>query len=93
MAIKQTGQAGTLESNDILIIIAPADVGTGLEIVLNSPVEKQFGTQIKAMIKKVLAEKNVTDAKVNANDRGALDWTIRARVETAVDRAAGQGGL
>jgi citrate lyase acyl carrier protein len=84
---KRTGQAGTVESSDILITVALADAGAGMEINLNSPVEKQFGNQIRKVIRETLAAAGVTDAVVHASDRGALDCTIRARVETAISRA------
>lgn len=86
--LTKAGQAGTLESNDILVTIAPAGAGTaGIEIELTSPVKKQFGKQILAVINEVLAERGISTAVVDANDRGAMDCTIRARVETAIARA------
>jgi len=85
--ITKTGQAGTLESSDILITVAPAAAGTGIQIELTSPVKKQYGEQIEAVIREVLAKAGVADATVNANDRGALDYAIRARAETALARA------
>jgi citrate lyase subunit gamma (acyl carrier protein) len=57
--------------------------------VLESVVLKQFGDDIKASVMEVLAENAVTNAKVSVNDRGAIDCTIRARVETALKRAQG----
>ena len=84
--LQKTGQAGTVESNDILIMVAPAAAGTGVAISLTSPVEKQFGEQIRTVIAETLAACGVADAAVTANDRGALDCTIRARIETAVAR-------
>jgi len=82
-----TGIAGTLESSDIMIAIEPND-GKGIEIQLKSTVENQFGNQIRAVIRDMLTSLGVTDAKVVANDRGALDCTIRARLTTAVNRAS-----
>jgi len=85
--IKKMAMAGTVESNDILITVAPAAAGTGIEIELASPVLKQYGRQIKAVIEEVLATHQVTDAVINASDKGALDCTIRARLITALARA------
>lgn len=85
--IKKMAMAGTVESNDILITVAPAPAGTGIEIELNSPVLKQYGRQIKAVIAEVLAAHQVTDALINASDKGALDCTIKARLTTALARA------
>lgn len=80
--------AGTLESGDILIQIYPAEK-PGLEINLDSTVAYQFGAQIKSVIKDTVTEMGVTDARIEAVDKGALDCTIRARTTAAVVRATG----
>lgn len=83
----QPSQAGTVESNDILIILNPVEAGSGIKIDLTSPVLQKYGRQIKIVIQNVLSEQGIMDAHVSANDRGALDCTIRARMMTAIDRA------
>ena len=83
----QPSQAGTVESNDILIILNPAEAGSGIKIDLISPVLQKYGRQIKIVIQEVLSDYKIVDAQVSANDRGALDCTIRARMMTAIDRA------
>lgn len=88
----QPGQAGTLESNDIVITVAPATAEDGIVIELTSPVIKQYGKRIREVIVEALAEAGVQQAFVQANDKGALDCTIRARVQTAVARALQEGG-
>ncbi len=80
--------AGTLESSDIQIIIEPKDEA-GIEIELKSSVEKQFGRQIRKVILETLEGLKVENARVVANDKGALDCTIKARVQCAAHRAAG----
>ncbi len=85
--LKRMAIAGTAESNDILITVAPAAAGSGIEIELQSPVLKQYGRQITAVIEEILASHQVTDAVIHANDNGALDCTIRARLTTALARA------
>lgn len=87
MDIKKVGKAGTLESCDIVIIIEP-NPGKGIEVNLNSSVDKQFGSQIKRIIEDTLLALDVKDATVHANDRGALDFTIKARVQAAAYRGA-----
>lgn len=86
MKINKISKSGTLESSDIYIIIMPNDKG-GIEVELESLVIKQFGEQIRKTIINTLRELKVTDAIVKAQDKGALDYTIKARVETAVKRA------
>ena len=85
--IIQPAATGTLESSDAYVQVEPNEAG--IEIVLESVVLTQFGDDIKASVMEVLAENEVTNAKVSVNDRGAIDCTIRARVETALKRAQG----
>jgi len=79
--------AGTLESGDIMIQIAP---GEGLQVDLQSSVAAQFGRQIKAVITGTLTGLGIDNAYVKATDKGALDCTIRARVTAAAVRATGK---
>ena len=87
MKLLEIANAGTLESSDIQIIIEPNE-NNGIEIELESVVKNQFGDQIIDMIKKTLLELNVNDAKIFANDKGAIDPVIKRRVQTAVYRSA-----
>ena len=68
--IKTNACAGTLESSDIYVEIAPLPSGSGVVLSVTSVGE--------------------TDVKVTASDRGAVDCTIAARVETAVCRGKGE---
>ena len=88
MEIK-TAMAGTLESGDIFIQIAPND-NAGLHIDLDSTVAYQFGDQIKKVITETLQGLGIGHAEVKATDKGALDCTIRARVTAAAVRATGK---
>ncbi|WEV41769.1 citrate lyase acyl carrier protein [Bifidobacterium sp. ESL0682] len=85
MDITHTATAGTLESSDIQVTLAPG--GDGIDINLTSDVIKQFGDQIKASITQVLNNYGITSAKVKAVDKGALDIVIKARTVAAVQRA------
>lgn len=87
MDLQKPSVAGTMESSDIMITLEPG--GNGIEIDLNSTVEKQFGREIRNVIRETLEELEVTNAKVTAVDKGALDCAVRARVKTAACRAAG----
>ncbi len=88
--IKQKAHAGTLESSDIYVEIAPAQAGSGIVLNLTSVVMQQFGPEIEAVIRETLAGLGVEDAQLTVSDRGAVDCTIRARVETAVCRGKGE---
>lgn len=80
-------QAGSVESSDILIMIAPAESGAGIKVELVSPTLQQFGEQITKVIVQTINAQGINDAIVHANDKGALDYTIEARVTTAINRA------
>ncbi len=86
MEINKISKAGTLESNDIYVVIMPNEAG-GINLELESMVMKQFGEEIEKAIKETLEKLAVKNAIVKAQDKGALDYTIRARIETAVKRA------
>jgi citrate lyase subunit gamma (acyl carrier protein) len=89
MQLKKTAVSGTMESSDIMVTITPND-GKGVEIELNSPVEKQFGHEIRNVISETLKELGIFNAKITAVDKGALNCVIKARVKTAVYRASGE---
>lgn len=87
MQIIKPAMAGTLESSDAQVSIEP---GAGsIELTLSSNVMGQYGKQIRATILETLARLEVADARVTVVDKGALDCTLKARVECAVFRASG----
>lgn len=87
MNIIKPGKAGTMESNDMYVMVMP-NPQDGIELELESIVMKQFGEEIKRVIMETLENLNVKDALLRVQDKGALNYTIKARVETAVMRAA-----
>lgn len=89
MKIQRSSRAGSMESNDIFITLHPG--AEGIEIQLESKVMKQFGKRIEHVIRQALEEAGVTETLVVAKDSGALDYTIKSRVITAVERAQGGG--
>ena len=85
MEIKKAAMAGTLESSDAQVTVEP---GNGqIDLSVESSVIHQFGRRIKAAVLETLDRLGVTDAKVTVVDKGALDCTLKARVECAVYRA------
>ena len=85
--IKKQAAAGTLESSDMQIIIDKND-NNGIEIELQSSVEKQYGRRIRQLIKDTLSEMGIDHVKCVVTDKGALDCTIVARTVAAVHRAS-----
>ncbi len=80
MKINQPAVAGTLESGDVMIRIAPLDT-QDIDLQINSSVEKQFGDAIRTTILDVLARYNVRGVQLNVDDKGASYCILRARLE------------
>ena len=78
-----TASCGTMESNDCLMIVSESDQ---LKIDLESIVYKQFKDQIEKVIRDTLKEKGYQKLHVHCQDKGALDYTIKARLLTALER-------
>lgn len=86
MRIVEDSLAGTLESSDAVVRVSPHDE---LEVTVVSTVEAQFGAQIRAVVNETLAELGVDSGRIVVEDKGALDCTLRARVQAACLRASG----
>lgn len=84
MIILKSAVAGTLESSDAMVTVEP---GEGLTLELSSSVMNQYGRQIRATVLETLERLEVRDAVVTVVDKGALDCTLKARVECAVFRS------
>ncbi len=85
MEILKPAMAGTLESSDAQILVEPNE--EGIELLLSSSVMNQYGRQIKATVLETLERLGVENARVTVVDKGALDCTLKARVECAVFRS------
>ena len=85
MEIKKAAMAGTLESSDAQVTVEPGN--GGIELSIESSVIHQFGKQIRAVILETLGRLKVENARVTVVDKGALDCTLKARVECAVYRS------
>ena len=81
------GVAGSLESNDVLVTVKEAD---GINISIKSIVYDFFKNQIEKVIKDTLAELKIENISVSVEDKGALDYTIKARLLTAISRMEGE---
>lgn len=89
MEIIKDALAGTLESSDVMVRIGPSSE-PGIRLELESLVKQQFGAAIEQVTRETLAKLGVTDAVVAVDDKGALECVLRARVQAAAMRAAGQ---
>ncbi|MHA6312973.1 citrate lyase acyl carrier protein [Pantoea sp. S-LA4] len=91
MNIVREALAGTLESSDLMVRIAPA--AGELEIIINSEVIKQFGEQIRRVVDETLHALNVQEGLIIIQDKGALDCVIRARLQSAILRATDETSI
>ena len=85
MEILKSAAAGTLESSDCMVTVEP---GEGISLDLSSSVMNQYGRQIKAAVLETLERLDVKNANVTVVDKGALECTLKARVECAVFRSS-----
>lgn len=84
MKIVQAAMAGTLESSDLMVKVSPVE--SGLDVVIQSEVYKQFGDRIAEVVNETLAAFNIEQGLIVVDDKGALDCVIRARVQAALLR-------
>ena len=89
MEILKSAAAGTLESSDCMVTVEP---GQGISLELTSSVMNQYGRQIKAAVLETLERLDVKNANVTVVDKGALECTLKARVECAVFRSCDASG-
>lgn len=87
MQIVKKGQAGTMQSSDLMVTVEPAN---GLVIEIESTVKKQFEHLIRAKLEETLVRNEVNSGHISVSDRGALDYAIAARLEAALQRARGE---
>ena len=88
MEILKPAIAGTLESSDAQVTVEPGQ--NGIQLELSSSVMNQYGRQIRETVLETLERLEVKDARITVVDKGALDCTLKARVECAVFRACDQ---
>ncbi|MGN0295348.1 MAG: citrate lyase acyl carrier protein [Lachnospiraceae bacterium] len=88
MEIKKPAIAGTLESSDCQVTV---EAGEGkIDFSLDSSVMNQYGNQIRRVVYETLNNLGIDNVRISVVDKGALDCTIKARVEGAVFRSLEQ---
>ena len=85
MEITKAGMAGTLESSDAQVTVEPGEGKIDFE--LQSAVIHQYGNHIRKVAYETLERLGVSNVKLKIVDKGALDCTLKARVECAVFRS------
>ena len=86
MVIQKPAVAGTVESSDALVSVEPGD--GKIELTLTSSVMNQYGRQIRETVLETLERLDVNNVRISVVDKGALDCTLKARVECAVFRSS-----
>jgi citrate lyase subunit gamma (acyl carrier protein) len=89
--VRQNAHAGTLESSDLFVQVFPHD--HGVEIELNSDVEEIYGDAIHELIHETLKGMKIDNVRLIIQDKGALDFVIKARLQTALLRAIGSESI
>ena len=88
MNLTRAAGAGTDKSGDVLVWAEPG--GSPVQIEVESSVADLFGGAILAAVQETAAACGVTAGRIRIQDKGALDYVIRARVETALRRSGGE---
>lgn len=87
MKPKIAAQSGTFESSDVIVLIEPLPDRSGRKIEISSTVMQQYGVSFKQLVIDMLDQYEMTDIHLIAKDKGALEPTIKARLETAIKRS------
>ena len=89
MILLKTASAGTLESSDCLVTVSPAEK---LKLEYKGANSEVFAERTKALVENVSKRYSLVGAEISIQDQGALEATLTARIETALDRALGKEG-
>jgi citrate lyase subunit beta/citryl-CoA lyase len=80
---------GRSEQKGDLYIRMKSTKGTGLGLEMKSSVQSMFGKGIRRTLEEALAALGVTEGEIEADDRGALEYVIQARIEAGARRLYG----
>ncbi len=84
MTATQTAEAGSLESSDCLVIVTEADE---FALDYSGANASLFKARTAAIVERILSSYEGAKCAVTIRDQGALEPTIAARLETALERA------
>ena len=84
----EPAHAGTLESSDAFVRVIPIEE-EGIVIELESSVCEIYGDAIHALVLETAQAMKMNKIRLIVQDKGALDYVIKARVQTAILRACG----
>jgi citrate lyase subunit gamma (acyl carrier protein) len=78
-------KAGNPENSDCEVVVKK-----GNNLVINSKVQKIYGKTIEKSVKATLKELDAGNLDIEVKDFGALDYVMKARIETAVRKFRGE---
>lgn len=84
MEILREAVAGSLESCDCLVMVKPYET---LKVDIESVVMERYGKRIKQIVEDTIRGLGIVKGYFKVQDRGALDYCIRARLKSAIRRA------
>ena len=84
----EPAHAGTLESSDVFVRVVPIE-SAEIEIELESSVYEIYADAIVQTIQESAKALDARGIKLIVQDKGALDYVIKARVQAAILRAYG----
>lgn len=85
MKLKQCATAGTDNREDLKVTVYPQE--SGIDITVRSSVYALFGSLIEEAARDILKAYQIEACRMEIDDRSALDYAVRARIEAAVLRA------
>lgn len=77
--------AGRDDKSDVRITLKPGGPPEN-EIVVRSSVGRLFGRQIEGVVAEAARQISLRGVRIEVDDKGALDWVLMARLETAAKR-------
>lgn len=86
-SVLREAKAGLNDKGDLVVHLKPAGDQSGVLLDIESKVMSMFGDQIRASVMETIESYALADLYVSVRDQGALDYAIRARVQTAIERA------
>ena len=84
MEIKKAATAGTLESSDCMVTVEPG------EGKIDFSLESSVSNQLRKVALETLKNLDIDNVRITIVDKGALDCTLKARIEGAVFRSVDQ---
>ena len=84
LILLKTASAGTLESSDCLVTVSPAEK---LKLEYKGTNSEVFAERTMVLVESIAKKHDLNGAEISIQDQGALEITMKARLETALMRA------